>query len=69
MKPEIHPNHNEISVICAQHVQTRPTMGEDLHRNLLGCHRFSPVNKPVDTAGRVDRFNKRYARGAVETAK
>jgi len=73
MKPEIHPNYNEISVICAcgSTFKTRSTMSEDLHIEICSaCHPFfTGKQKLVDTAGRVDRFNKRYARGAAETVK
>jgi large subunit ribosomal protein L31 len=47
-------------------------MGEELHIEICSeCHPFfTGKQKLVDTAGRVDRFNKRYARGAaVEAAK
>lgn len=71
MKQEIHPNYNEISVICAcgSTFQTRSTMKDDLHIEICSaCHPFfTGKQKLVDTAGRVDRFNKRYARGAAAT--
>ena len=90
MKKEIHPNYNEISVICAcgSTFQTRSTMSEDLHIEICSaCHPFftgkqklveiSSASHPfytgketvLDTAGRVDRFNKRYARRTAEAAK
>lgn len=72
MKPEIHPKYDEITVACAcgNSFQTRSTMGEDLQIEICSeCHPFfTGKQKLVDTAGRVDRFNKRYARGAA-TAK
>ncbi len=72
MKPEIHPNYDEITVTCAcgNSFQTRSTMGEDLGIEICSeCHPFfTGKQKLVDTAGRVDRFNKRYARGAAKTA-
>jgi large subunit ribosomal protein L31 len=68
MKPEIHPNYTDLNVICAcgNKFQTRSTMKEDLHVEICSeCHPFfTGKQKLVDTAGRVDRFNKRYARGA-----
>ena len=70
MKPEIHPNYQEISVICAcgHKFKTRSTMTEDLHVEICSdCHPFfTGKQKLVDTAGRVDRFKRRYARGAAE---
>ena len=68
MKQEIHPNYKEINVTCAcgNSFNTRSTNGEDLHIEICSeCHPFfTGKQKLVDTAGRVDRFNKRYARGA-----
>ncbi|MBX3245370.1 MAG: 50S ribosomal protein L31 [Acidobacteria bacterium] len=68
MKPEIHPNYQEITVACAcgSSFKTRSTMGEDLLVEICSeCHPFfTGKQKLVDTAGRVDRFNRRYARGA-----
>ena len=69
MKPEIHPNYTEMLVTCAcgHSFKTRSTMGEELHIEICSdCHPFfTGKQKLVDTAGRVDRFNKRYARGAA----
>lgn len=66
MKQGIHPNYNEITVTCAcgNNFQTKST-GKDLHIEICSeCHPFfTGKQKLVDTAGRVDRFNKRYARG------
>ncbi len=68
MKPEIHPNYQEINVVCAcgHSFKTRSTMGEDLHVEICSdCHPFfTGKQKLVDTAGRVDRFKRRYARGS-----
>jgi len=68
MKQEIHPNYQEISVICAcgHSFKTRSTMSEDLYVEICSdCHPFfTGKQKLVDTAGRVDRFKRRYARGA-----
>jgi len=73
MKPEIHPSYNEISVVCAcgHTFKTRSTLGEDLHVEICSeCHPFfTGKQKLVDTAGRVDRFNKRYQRGGAAAAK
>jgi large subunit ribosomal protein L31 len=68
MKQEIHPNYQEISVVCAcgHSFKTRSTMKDDLHVEICSdCHPFfTGKQKLVDTAGRVDRFKRRYARGA-----
>ena len=73
MKPEIHPNYTDMAVICAcgNTFKTRSTMGDELQIEICSeCHPFfTGKQKLIDTAGRVDRFNKRYARGAAEAAK
>ena len=45
-------------------------MTEDLHVEICSdCHPFfTGKQKLVDTAGRVDRFKRRYARGAEPAA-
>ena len=66
MKPEIHPKYEEISVVCAcgHKFQTRSTLKEDLLIEICAeCHPFfTGKQKLIDTAGRVDRFKKRYQR-------
>ena len=66
MKPEVHPNYNDINVACAcgNTFKTRSTMKDDLQIEICSeCHPFfTGKQKLIDTAGRVDRFNKRYAR-------
>ena len=73
MKQEIHPKYQEIDVTCAcgSSFKTRSTMGEELHIEICSeCHPFfTGKQKLVDTAGRVDRFNKRYSRGGAPAAK
>jgi large subunit ribosomal protein L31 len=72
MKPEIHPQYNEISVSCAcgHTFKTRSTMKDDLQIEICSeCHPFfTGKQKLVDTAGRVDRFNKRYGKRSAEPA-
>lgn len=66
MKTEIHPKYEEISVTCAcgNTFKTRSTKKDDLSIEICSeCHPFfTGKQKLVDTAGRVDRFNRRYAR-------
>jgi large subunit ribosomal protein L31 len=68
MKPGIHPEYNEITVTCAcgESFHTRSTKKGDLHVEICSaCHPFfTGKQKLVDTAGRVDRFNKRYGKKA-----
>lgn len=73
MKPEVHPNYQDLTVTCAcgNSFKTRSTMKDDLNIEICSeCHPFfTGKQKLVDTAGRVDRFNRRYARsgGAAPT--
>ncbi len=66
MKKEIHPGYDTITVTCAcgHKFETRSTLGEELHIEICSeCHPFfTGKQKLVDTAGRVDRFNKRFAK-------
>ena len=68
MKPEIHPKYTDLNVTCAcgNIFKTRSTMKDDLQIEICSeCHPFfTGKQKLIDTAGRVDRFNKRYARAA-----
>jgi large subunit ribosomal protein L31 len=64
MKPDIHPKYQEISVTCScgNQFTTRSTVGHDLHIEVCSaCHPFfTGKQKIVDTAGRVDKFRRKY---------
>ena len=64
MKPEIHPAYSDITVTCScgESFKTRSTLGDDLNVEVCSlCHPFyTGKQKMLDTAGRVDRFNKKY---------
>src|SRR4030095_3223228 len=70
MKPGIHPEYTEITVTCAcgETFKTRSTKKGDLHVEICSaCHPFfTRKQNLVDTAGRVDRFNKRYGKKTAE---
>jgi large subunit ribosomal protein L31 len=70
MKPGIHPEYSEITVTCAcgESFKTRSTRKGDLHVEICSaCHPFfTGKQKLIDTAGRVDRFNRRYGKKAPE---
>ena len=63
MKPDIHPEYVEATVVCAcgNTFQTRSTKAH-LHVEVCSkCHPFfTGERRIVDTAGRVERFLKRY---------
>jgi large subunit ribosomal protein L31 len=66
MKPDIHPAYSEISVSCScgETFKTRSTLGHDLSVDVCSkCHPFyTGTQKIVDTAGRVDKFNRKYGK-------
>ena len=72
MKAAIHPDYKAIKVTCScgNTFETRSTLGHDLHVEVCSsCHPFfTGKQKIMDTAGRVDKFRKKYARGAAKTA-
>lgn len=65
MKPETHPNYEEISVVCScgNSFKTRSTASKDLHIEVCSlCHPFyTGKQKIVDTAGRVEKFRQKYS--------
>ena len=69
MKPWIHPEYTEINVSCScgNTFKTRSTMGQDLSIEVCSnCHPFyTGKQKIVDTAGRVDKFRRKYAAAAA----
>ena len=72
MKAAIHPAYNEVKVICAcgNTFNTRSTHKGDIRVEICSnCHPFfTGRQKLVDTEGRVDRFQKKYANVATKTA-
>jgi large subunit ribosomal protein L31 len=64
MKAEIHPAYAEINVTCTcgNTFKTRSTVGHDLQVEVCSnCHPFyTGKQKILDTAGRVDKFRKKY---------
>jgi large subunit ribosomal protein L31 len=70
MKEKIHPEYHEVHVVCAcgSSFPTRSTK-KDLRVEICSaCHPFfTGKQKLVDSAGRVERFEKRYKKSA-ETA-
>jgi large subunit ribosomal protein L31 len=67
MKPDIHPKYDAINVHCScgNSFETRSTVGKDLHVEVCSaCHPFyTGKQRLVDTAGRVDKFRRKYSRG------
>lgn len=65
MKADIHPAYQAVKVTCScgHSFMMNTTMTEDMHVDICSkCHPFyTGQQKMVDTAGRIDRFKKKYA--------
>ena len=66
MKEGIHPNYADVKVVCScgNEFTTRSTLGKEMHVEVCSlCHPFyTGKQKVLDTAGRVDKFRRKYAR-------
>jgi large subunit ribosomal protein L31 len=66
MKEGIHPEYTDVKVVCScgNEFTTRSTKGKDLHVEVCSaCHPFyTGKQKVLDTAGRVDKFRRKYSR-------
>ena len=69
MKAGIHPEYNVVKVRCAcgEEFETRSTHKGDIHLEICSaCHPFfTGKQKLIDTAGRVERFRRKYGRPAA----
>jgi len=66
MKPGIHPKYQPVTIKCMgcqNEIETRSTKGKDFSIDVCSnCHPFyTGRQKFVDSAGRVERFQKKYA--------
>ena len=64
MKADTHPEYKEINVscTCGNSFKTRSTMGNIAVDVCGACHPFyTGKHRVVDTAGRIDRFRRKYA--------
>ena len=72
MKPAIHPAYNEVRVHCAcgNTFTTRSTHKGDIAVEICAaCHPFfTGKQKLLDTAGRVERFRRKYAKSDAAKA-
>lgn len=69
MKKGIHPQYKRatITCICGNAFETRSTLGDLKVEICSACHPFfTGKQKLVDSAGRVERFQKKYAKKPKE---
>ena len=69
MKEKIHPNYKvgKITCACGNSFQVRSTVGDMNLEICSNCHPFfTGKQKLVDSAGRVEKFMKKY--GMTEAA-
>ena len=71
MKAGIHPAYNEVKVICAcgHTFATRSTHKGDVRVEICAnCHPFFTGKlKYVDTAGRIEKFQSKFAAGTYSS--
>lgn len=71
MKEGIHPVYNEVQVHCACGTSwtTRSTKKEINVEICSSCHPFfTGKQKLVDTAGRIERFQRKYGKKSAEAS-
>ncbi|MDI6615265.1 MAG: 50S ribosomal protein L31 [Syntrophaceae bacterium] len=64
MKSDIHPEYKKSTVtcVCGNTFETRSTRGDIKVEICSKCHPFfTGKQKIMDTAGRIEKFNRKYA--------
>ena len=72
MKEGIHPDYQEttITCVCGNVIETRSTKKDIKIEICSSCHPFmTGKQKIIDTAGRVEKFKRKYETGPAPTAK
>jgi large subunit ribosomal protein L31 len=72
MKSGIHPKYEMTTITCAcgNVIETRSTVKNIQVEICSACHPFfTGKQKLVDTAGRIERFNKKYGIKSSEAKK
>ena len=66
MREGIHPKDQEATIKChcGNSIETRSTKGGEISTEICSaCHPFfTGKQKLIDTAGRIERFRKKYAK-------
>ena len=68
MRPDVHPVYpsSRITCACGNIIETKSTRGSFHVEICSNCHPFfTGKYKLVDTQGRIERFNKKYAKPAA----
>lgn len=64
MKRDIHPEYKDVTYTCSgcnTVIETRSTGGDQTLGVCSSCHPFyTGKHKLVDTAGRIERFRRKY---------
>ncbi len=63
MKPKVHPKYYDTTIKCAcgNEIKTRSTAKDIRVEICSNCHPFfTGRQKLIDTAGRIDRFRRKY---------
>ncbi len=69
MKDKIHPNYQDTTITCAcgNVIHTRSTRQNIRVEICASCHPFfTGKQKFIDSAGRVEKFQKRYAKKGMK---
>jgi large subunit ribosomal protein L31 len=65
MRADIHPEYlpTKIKCVCGHSWETRSTVAGEIHVDICSDSHpfFTGKQKLIDTAGRVERFRRRYA--------
>lgn len=72
MKNNIHPNYRPATIECGcgNIIESRSTRGNFTVEVCSACHPFyTGKQKLMDTAGRIDKFRKKYAKKVDPKAK
>jgi large subunit ribosomal protein L31 len=72
MKEAIHPKYHNVLVTCAcgNKFETRSTKSEIRLEMCSACHPFfTGKQKLIDTAGRIEKFQRKYGKKAEDPAK
>ena len=70
MKKETHPKYEKVMVTCAcgNSFEAKSTKDKLIVEICSDCHPFyTGKQKILDTAGRVEKFNRRYNKKKTET--